>query len=103
MTKEELKPIPPKELSDLDLLELVCQLHSRALNQPDSREMHDAYIEAREEMESRLKDKEAEIREVAVEFAKHVKNLPMYANYFPPNPRSMQEVFNIWYAKHKDK
>lgn len=43
-----------KERSDMDLLELVCQLHSRALNFP-SKEMHDAYIEARTELETRIK------------------------------------------------
>jgi len=48
-----IKPTPPKELDNLKLLELVCQLHSRALMYP-SKEMHDAYIEARTELEKRL-------------------------------------------------
>ena len=39
----------------LDLLELVCQLHSRALNQPRNKNMHDAYVETRQEMERRIK------------------------------------------------
>lgn len=43
----------PKERDSLDLLELVCQLHSRALQYP-SEEMHNAYVEAKKEMESRL-------------------------------------------------
>lgn len=47
-------PTPVKERTDLDLLELVCQLHSRALQYP-SEGMHNAYVEARTEMESRLK------------------------------------------------
>jgi len=37
----------------LDLLELVCQLHSRSLN-VGTKEMHDAYVEARQELESRI-------------------------------------------------
>lgn len=43
-----------KERDNLDLLELVCQLHSRAVNQAHNKLMHDAYVEARKEMESRL-------------------------------------------------
>jgi hypothetical protein len=39
----------------LDLLELVCQLHSRSLNQPRNKNMHNAYVEARQEMERRIK------------------------------------------------
>lgn len=46
-------PKPVKERDNLDLLELVCQLHSRALNFP-SKEMHDSYMEARNELELRL-------------------------------------------------
>ena len=42
-----------KERDTLSLLELVCQLHSRALMHP-SKEMHDAYIEARRELEERI-------------------------------------------------
>lgn len=57
--KEEVfKPMPVRERTDLDLLELVCQLHSRSLNQPHNKGMHDAYVEARKEMESRLRAKE---------------------------------------------
>lgn len=44
-----------KERDTLDLFELVCQLHSRALNQPKNKDMHDAYVEARQEMERRIK------------------------------------------------
>lgn len=43
----------PKDRTNLDLLELVCQLHSRALQYP-SKKMHDAYWEARRELEARL-------------------------------------------------
>lgn len=50
------KPKPVKERDDLDLLELVCQLHSRSLAYP-SKDMHDAYVEARQEMEARIKAK----------------------------------------------
>jgi len=50
-----IEPKPVKERSNLDLLELVCQLHGRALDFP-SKEMHDAYIEARQEMEKRLQE-----------------------------------------------
>ena len=49
------KPKPAEERDTLDLLELVCQLHSRALNQPRNKDMHDAYVEARQEMERRIK------------------------------------------------
>ena len=48
----ESKPV--EERDTLDLLELVCQLHSRALNN-SSKNMHDAYVEARQEMERRIK------------------------------------------------
>jgi hypothetical protein len=43
----------PKERDTLDLLELVCQLHSRSLN-AGTKAMHDAYVEARQELESRI-------------------------------------------------
>lgn len=49
------KTKPVEERDTLDLLELVCQLHSRALNQPRNKDMHDAYVEARQEMERRIK------------------------------------------------
>jgi hypothetical protein len=44
----------PNERDNLDLLELVCELHSRALFQPNNKLMHDAYVEARKELENRL-------------------------------------------------
>ena len=49
------EPKPVEERDTLDLLELVCQLHSRALSQPRNKNMHDAYVEARQEMERRIK------------------------------------------------
>jgi hypothetical protein len=49
-----IQPKPPKERNDLELLELVCQLHSKSVTYYHNKEMHDAYIEARKEMESRL-------------------------------------------------
>ena len=49
------EPKPVEERDTLDLLELVCQLHSRALIQPGNKNMHDAYVEARQEMERRIK------------------------------------------------
>jgi len=42
-----------KERDNMDLLELVLQLHSRALHFP-SKEMSDAYNEARNELTRRL-------------------------------------------------
>jgi len=48
---EKLKT--PAERDNLDLLELVCQLHHRSI-MAGTREMHDAYMEARLELESRL-------------------------------------------------
>ncbi len=44
---------PVKERDSLDLLELTLQLHARGMQFP-SKEMHDAYIEARAELEKRL-------------------------------------------------
>lgn len=44
----------PKERDTLDLLELVCQLHHRALILPDNEKMHQNYKEARKELENRL-------------------------------------------------
>ena len=43
-----------QERTNLDLLELTLQLHSRAINQPNNREMHGASVEARQELEKRL-------------------------------------------------
>jgi len=42
-----------KERDDLDLLELVCELHSRSIMYM-TKELHDASIEARQELESRI-------------------------------------------------
>lgn len=60
----EVKPTPPKELSDSSLLELVCQLHAKANINYRSKEMHDAYINARIELDFRLKDYAALTAEV---------------------------------------
>ena len=43
-----------EERTTPDLLELTLQLHSRALNQPNNKEMHEAYVEASQELEKRL-------------------------------------------------
>lgn len=67
MTNEQLKLKTPKERDSLDLLELVCQLHSRALNYP-SKEMHNTYREARNELESRLQKQQEEKHDV-IKFA----------------------------------
>lgn len=42
-----------KERDNIDLLELVLELHSRALNYP-SVIIHNAYITARKELETRF-------------------------------------------------
>ena len=42
-----------KERETLDLLDLVCQLSGRCLT-AGTKEMHDAYVEARKELESRI-------------------------------------------------
>ena len=39
-----IEPKPVEQLDTLDLLELVCQLHGRALNKPRNKNMHDAYV-----------------------------------------------------------
>lgn len=57
MNSSTKEPKPVKERDNHDLLELVLQLHSRSLQHP-SKEMHDAYVEARTEMESRLENLE---------------------------------------------
>lgn len=51
--KTAITPKPVKERHNLDLLQLVCELYSKALAYP-SKEMHDAYVEARLELENRL-------------------------------------------------
>lgn len=43
-----------KERDDLDLLTLVCELHARSMA-AGTKVLHDASVEAREELESRLK------------------------------------------------
>lgn len=48
---EGVKPV--KERDTLDLLNLVCELHARALVY-GTKELHDASVEARKELESRL-------------------------------------------------
>ena len=50
---DKILPKPVKERDNIDLLELVCQLYVRAYHFP-SKDMHDAYIEARTELEIRL-------------------------------------------------
>lgn len=45
----------PKERDTLDLLQLVCELSVRNINFP-SEEMHNAYWEARKELESRISE-----------------------------------------------
>lgn len=42
-----------KERDDLDLLTLVCELHARSLMYM-TKELHDANVEARQELESRI-------------------------------------------------
>lgn len=64
MENIEIKPTPVKELSDANLLELVCQLHSRSGINFRSKEMHDAYVEARVELDFRLKGYAARIRQL---------------------------------------
>jgi len=49
------EPKPVESRDTLDLLELVCELHTRSWTRPSNKEMHDAYVEARQEMERRIK------------------------------------------------
>jgi hypothetical protein len=42
-----------KERDDLDLLTLVCELHARSIMHM-TKELHDASVEARQELESRI-------------------------------------------------
>ncbi len=55
----------PKERDNLDLLELVCELHTRSWTRPSNKGMHDAYIEARQELESRLQVKTCNLLHVS--------------------------------------
>ena len=47
-----------KERNNIELLELVCELHFRVLTYGNNKEQHNAYIEARKELESRLISKD---------------------------------------------
>jgi hypothetical protein len=61
--EEDMKK--PSEHTTFDLIELVCQLHARALA-IRSKDMHDAYVEAREELNRRVRSLEAtRAREIA--------------------------------------
>lgn len=61
-----------KERTIPDLLELTLQLHSRASSQPNNKEMHDAYVEAKQELEKRLsingRDKQTLKYKIEIEF-----------------------------------
>ena len=50
--EKTIKPKPVKERDNKDLLELTLQLHSRM--ERGNKKMHDAYVEARNELEQRL-------------------------------------------------
>jgi hypothetical protein len=62
-----------KERDFFDLLELVCELHTRAINFP-SKEMHDAYIEARREIEERQVQQSRLSRERVIELIHSFRN-----------------------------
>lgn len=92
--KAAIGPKPVKERDNIDLLELVCQLHSRALNFP-SEEMHNAYVEARKELETRLspvpvqgiKSKEAILKEYVLQDAE--MDLDMYESWHKQESHSL--------------
>lgn len=82
-----------KERDNLDLLELVCQLHSRAVNQAHNKLMHDAYVEARKEMESRLSTLSDNTQSIDKELAGKIwdaaelhKSQLLLSAYPPPSP-----------------
>jgi hypothetical protein len=79
----KIKPL--KERDNLDLLELVCQLHNRALSNPQSKFVHDAYVEARKELESRLQSPThkslQEVKDVVARSYKSHLDLP-YENWW---------------------
>jgi hypothetical protein len=50
----EIQLKTPKELDSLDLLQLVCELHTRAFINWGSKEFNDTYLEARQELEDRI-------------------------------------------------
>lgn len=63
-----------KERDNSDLLELVCQLNCRCLlNTSVSKEVNDAYVEARNEMERRLTPDTAEVPDDFLDYAKDAR------------------------------
>ena len=106
--EEELKS--PKERDNLDLLELVCQLHSRALNQPRNKQMHNTYIEARKELESRLNtiDEYADevSRERVVKFMIYAQGL-MFSNKTSwlstlTFSKSIEQLYDKWKSNQEE-
>ena len=63
----------PKERDSIDLLELVCQLHSRSLMH-QTKILHDAYVEVRQELELRITKLESEKEKEAVDLLEWMFN-----------------------------
>jgi len=59
---EKVKPV--KERTTSNLIELSHQLHARTLAHPGSKELHDASVEARKELDERLEDLEEFVADV---------------------------------------
>ena len=70
----------PKERDSIDLLELVCQLHSRSLMH-QTKILHDAYVEARQELESRITNIESEKQKEAVEFGEWTRKHDLFIEF----------------------
>lgn len=62
-------PKPVKERDNLDLLQLALELHARTLNFPSNKELHDAAVEAKQELQSRLQPSgpEGPVDEIAIQ------------------------------------
>lgn len=71
-----------EERTNLDLLELTLQLHSRAVSQPHNKEMHDASVEARQELEKRLQvNNNAVLPHVSKRYEYKFKAMPPQGGY----------------------
>ena len=78
MKEPILKPVVDRD--NADLLELVCQLHARTLSATGTKEMHDAYVEAREELDKRLEAYNTEYGELEVIGCETAKDVCQFTN-----------------------
>lgn len=85
------------ERDDADLLEVVCQLHARANMYTNNKVVHNAYIEAREELDKRLRSYNKKSKGFS---ADHMISFAKYAkNWF--TPRVVEKAFILWVEGHR--